>query len=471
MKRLALPVIFLVLVTHSSILPAQEIARDTLLNVLSYEEFMGYVKAHHPLMKQANLRLTEGEATLLRARGGFDPKVEVDYNRKRFKGTEYWDILNGTFKIPTWYGLEFKANFEQNSGAFLNPDFSVPEDGLYSVGVSLDLARGFLINERMANLRKARFFREQTQAERDLLINDLIFEATKAYLDWIQAYNEEKIYDRFLTNAIQRFEGVKQSVNAGDIAAIDSTEARITYRNRELSLEAARLKRFKAGLKVSNFLWLNEVPLEIRENVIPSLPTSETLTISLVLEGITNTDTLVADHPRLRSLDARIRGLEVDRSLKRNKLLPRLTLDYNFLTETPDEFGTLNTAEYKGGLTFRLPLFLRKERGDARLARIKLQDANLDRMSASLELQNKIITANQEINSLVTQQSLITSIVSDHQRLVRAEERKFELGESSLFLINSREQKLIEASLKENSLQIKGLKATAGLYNVLGLTM
>ena len=52
----------------------------------------------------------------MKARGGFDPKIEVDYDRKEFKETEYWDRLNATFKIPTYFGIELKGNFEQNEG-------------------------------------------------------------------------------------------------------------------------------------------------------------------------------------------------------------------------------------------------------------------------------------------------------------------------------------------------------------------
>ena len=70
-------------------------------SVLRFEEYMGYVKKHHPMVKQAELQLNAGEATLLRARGGFDPKIEADLDRKKFKGTEYYNELNATFKIPT----------------------------------------------------------------------------------------------------------------------------------------------------------------------------------------------------------------------------------------------------------------------------------------------------------------------------------------------------------------------------------
>ena len=54
--------------------------------------------------------------------------------------------------------------------------------------------------------------------------------------------------------------------------------------------------------------------------------------------------------------------------------------------------------------------------------------------------------------------------------LLRGEERKFELGESSLFIINSREAKLIESQVKEIVLENKLLGAKSELYKIRSLT-
>ncbi|WP_407139684.1 TolC family protein [Aquimarina sp. 2-A2] len=439
--------------------------------VLTFEEYLGYVKQYHPLIKQANLQLSVGEATLLRARGGFDPKIEIDYDRKKFKGTEYYDQLNGAFKIPTWYGIELNAKFEENTGQFLDPSLTVPEDGLYSAGVSFSLAQGFLMNERMAMLKKARVFMDQTEADRILLVNTLIFEASKAYFEWAEAANEQDIYENFLQNALIRYEGVQRNVEVGEVAAIDATEARIIYQTRQLDLEAAQLKKRKAALRASNFLWLNEVPLEIQEDVEPELPKEQILASSLQLQNDELLNELELNHPKLRSLTAKIEGLAIDRRLKRNKLLPKLDLQYNFLTQEAEQVNTLNTANYKVGVNFSFPLFLRKERGEVQLAKYKLQDATFERMSVTVELQNKIEATRVEIASLTDQNALILDMVGNYRTLLVAEERKFELGESSLFLINSREQKLIEILLKANKLQVKSLHANASLFNVLGVTI
>ena len=436
---------------------------------ISFEEYLGYVKQHHPLIKQAELVLSTGEANLLKARGGFDPKIEVDYDRKKFKDTEYFDQLNATFKIPTWYGIELKGSFEENTGEFLNPNLTVPEDGLYSAGVSFALAQGLLINERMATLKKARFFEEQTIADRDLLVNNLIYEASLAYFNWVETENEKVIYDTFLKNATTRLDAVTRSVAEGDKAAIDITEARITAQTRRLGLEAASLDAQKARLVASNFLWIDGIPLEIQETVYPEKPELSVLDASLLLVGITDTSVFLNNHPKLKSLDAKIDGLEVDRFLKKNKLLPKVNLQYNFLSPDADRLDGFNTANYKAFVDVSFPIFLRKERGDLNLAKLKVQDAEFERTATSLAIKNKLDATEAEITSLLEQNNLITEIVVDYEALVKAEERKFFLGESSLFLINSREQKLIDARLKANALSVKELTAKAKLYNAAGL--
>jgi outer membrane protein TolC len=81
----------------------------TNLKQMSYNEYLGYVKKYHPLVKNANLEISKAQANLMMARGGFDPKLELDFNKKQFQGTEYYSILNSSFKIPTWYGIDIKA--------------------------------------------------------------------------------------------------------------------------------------------------------------------------------------------------------------------------------------------------------------------------------------------------------------------------------------------------------------------------
>ncbi|NRD24758.1 TolC family protein [Winogradskyella litoriviva] len=443
---------------------------NDLSNVLRFDEYLGFVKKFHPIVKQAQLVIDESQAKLLKSRGAFDPKFEVDYNRKKFKNTEYYDKLNGTFKIPTWFGIEIKAAFEENSGQYLNPEAFVPDDGLYSAGLSVPLGQGLLINNRMASLKQAKLFREQAKVDRDIYVNNILFEASLVYFKWLKAYNEFLLFEAILKNAEQRFLGVKKGVEVGENAKIDATEARIAVNNRKLGLEQSKVKLMKAALELSNFLWLeNNIPVELQPNIIPDVNSEPIVDATFSINQLQSDTSFLESHPKMMSLDYKLQGLEVDTRLKANKLLPKINVEYNFLSETPETARTFNTGEYKSGLNVSFPLFLRKERGDLKLAKLKLQDTEFERDATRVNLQNKIRALKQELDSYNKQNEITTEMVSDYELMLQAEERKFQLGESSLFLVNSRESKFIDGQLKAIEVQNKFFNTKAKLFNSLAL--
>ncbi|WP_083629386.1 TolC family protein [Tenacibaculum agarivorans] len=437
-------------------------------NILLLEEYIGYVKQFHPIVKQAKLISTEGEIKLLKARGAFDPKIAVDYDRKKFKKTEYFDKLNSTFKIPTWYGIEFKANYENNSGIFLNPERNVPDEGLYGIGVSLSLAKGLLTNERMATLKRAKLYTKQAIAKQQLQVNEILYNAITTYFEWLKNYQTQIVYEDFLKNANNRLNIVKKSYFAGDKPAVDTLEASINLKNRKLDLEKAKLSYIKSKLKLANYLWLSDnIPLELETSVIPDVNTFKNIDGALNIE--TNTlDSINNDnHLKIKSLEYEKQSLIVNKRLKMNNLLPKIDVEYNFLTPKFNELTNFNTNNYKGGINFYIPLFLRKERSELKLAKLQLQDIEFVISANKVDLNNKMKTIDNEISSTLRQNETLEELVNDYKNLVKAEERKFILGEGSLFLINYREVKLIETQLKLIDTNNKFLKSKASLYRML----
>ncbi len=442
---------------------------DSTLTEFGFQEYMGYVLKYHPLVRQAGLTLDRGTAELLKSRGGFDPKIELDLDRKKFKNTEYWDRLNASFKIPTWYGISLKAAYKQWEGAFLNPDETLPDEGLYEVGVTLSLADGLWINERMATLKKARFFRDQTRFDQQIEINQVLTMAAKAYFEWIQAYRDLEIFTDFEENAQLRLNGIKRRAVEGDLAIIDTVEAAIAVQNRVLGRQQAQLNFRQKTLELSNFLWIEDVPVEVADDLYPQMQPEFAVDAFLSLNQLDSLQLQLENHPKIQSLSMKVKGLQVDKRLKVNQLLPTLDLEYNFLTTDPRQANTFDTQQYTGGITFKTPLFLRKERGAVKLADIKLQDARLELENQFVVLQNKIDAVYTELGNLESQRRVASEVRKNYQTLLRAEERKFSFGESSIFLLNSREQSLINASLKLNEVNVKWLKAKAKLFNTLVL--
>lgn len=433
-------------------------------SVLTLEEYLGYVKKYHPIIKQARLISSESEIKLLKSRGALDPKLEVDYANKNFKSAEYFNKLNATFKIPTWYGVDLKVNYEKNEGTYLNPEFKTPNDGIYSAGVSMSLAKGLLVNERMTILKQAKLYTRQAEAKQQLVVNDILYNAIAAYFNWLKKHQKKQVYATYVKNAEVRLRNVKKSYLAGDKPEIDTLEASINLKNRLLDFEKASISYVKASLAFSNYLWLeNDVPLELNESVKPDTATISKIDVVLNSSILNIEDANIENHPKIQELELKKGILALDKRLKRNNLLPKIDLEYNFLTTKNDNFDASN---YKSGLKVSLPLFLRKERADLKLANLKLADIDFDISMTKISLKNKIKGTFLEIDSYKKQLGILIKLVSDYKKLVSSEERKFSLGEGSLLLVNYREIKLIESQLKRIDAESKLFNSKSNLLRV-----
>ncbi|MCG9791417.1 TolC family protein [Flavobacterium algicola] len=434
---------------------------------LSFNEYLGYVKKFHPLVKTANLEINKAQASLMAARGAFDPKIGVDFDKKQFKDTEYYSLLNSSFKIPTWYGIEIKAGFEQNQGYYLNPEHTVPSAGLASVGVSVPLGQGLFINQRMADLRKSKMQLQLGQAERKLQAVAVLYDASVAYFNWIKNYEEFKMYNQYTANATIRYKAVQSLIKQGDKRAIDSVEAGISLKSRRLSLENSRLKLMKAKLELSNYLWLdNLIPMELTDAVFPEQNIQNTIQETLNTNDLLTQDFTVDNHPKISALETKINMLEVDRKLKANLLLPKIDVSYSYLSE-PQYINSYKFENYKIGVNFAYPIFLRKERGGLKLADYKIQETTNSLNLERLQLSNKIKAQKEVISSLNTQYFIASDLVGNYQTMLQSEERLFTFGESSLFLINSRESSLITAQLSAIALQNEFYISNSELYKIL----
>jgi outer membrane protein TolC len=436
-------------------------------NEFLFNEYLGYVKKYHPLVKTANLEISMAQANLMMARGGFDPKIEVDFDQKQFKNSEYYSILNSSFKIPTWYGVEIKAGFDNNEGVYLNPENNVPNQGLTSVGISVPLGQGLFINQRMADLRKAKIQVQQSQADRKLEAIKVLYDASVAYFNWKRNYSEVQLYQKYNTNAQIRFNGIKELIKQGDKPAIDSIEAGIIVKNRQLSLEDSQLKLNKAKLELSNFIWLeNNIPVELSDALIPEGKLDATIQETLRTNDLQNADFSITNHPKIISLERKIESLKVDRRLKANMLLPQIDVGYSYLSD-PRTFNDYKFNDYKVGLDVKLPLFLRKERGSFKIAKFKIQETEFALGLEKVQLTNKINAQKIEIESLTKQRNLINGLVNDNNSMLQSEERLFTFGESSLFLINTRENNLVIAQLASILLENRFYISNSELFKIL----
>lgn len=433
--------------------------------IFSQKDLFYYLTNYHPISKQAALQIKKGENELRKAKGVLDPALFSYVDQKQFKNQEYYNLFSGGLTVPTWYAVDFKAGFEQNQGAYLNPENKTPANGLFFARVSVPIGQGLLIDKRRAAIKQADLYAQSTFAEQKLTLNNLYYNATIEYLKWTSSYSQMQLLQNAADLAKVRLKGIKQSFLGGDVPAIDTLEAFIQFQIREVSLNQAKLDYQNAGLDLSNYLWFeNNIPLEITDKLKP--PVVEQLATET---GITQ-DSLNAilgklnlNHPALQLYGFKLRQLDVERRWNAEQLKPKLNLNYNLINSLVAEnmFSGISTNNYKWGLDFCIPIFLRESRGRLSLTKIKIQETQFDAEIKTLELSNKIKSYYNELVALEKQIKLFTNATANYFTLLEAEKRKFSIGESSIFLINSRESAYVQAATKLIELQIKYQSAIA----------
>lgn len=440
-------------------------------NLLTFDEFMTRVKEHHPLAIQADLKLDKGAAKLRKERGNFDPKIFSDVSQKYFSDKQYYSVINSGLKIPTWYGVELKGGYTENDGEYLNPQNNTPEAGLWYAGVSVPVGQGLFIDKRRAALKKAQIYKESTVAERDVLYNELLYNAGKTYWDWFKSYNTTVVYQNALDVAQQRFEAVKQGVLFGDKPAIDTVEASIQMQNRLLKLQETKLEYKNATAMLSVYLWADGIlPLEVSAITRPK--SSEELgTVSVKQELKDALDSLTNQHPLLQQYQYKVNQLKIDKKWKQEQIKPQLNLKYNAINKPVgnDVFANYNMNNYTWGLEFNMPIFLRKERGALELAKLKVNDAELEFLAKQATINYKAVAALNSLETTQEQITLYTRTVKDYEQLLNGEKRMFTAGESSLFMVNSRESGYIKTQLKYIDLLVKNHKASLELSYAVGI--
>lgn len=426
---------------------------------LSLDNALNIVRKFHPVVNQYNLIIDQASNSLQASRGVFDPTLLVDNDRKTFDNKRYFNYYNPELRIPTWYGIDFKAGIENNVGDRLNTALT-PNRSAY-LGVSLDPLRGLIYDKRRAAVQQANIMVKLTRQEQQLAINDLLFETTEAYWEWVNAYLVNRVFLSAVKTNEFRFDFVKKAFQQGDRASIDTVEALSQLQLvQTLQLQAA-LDLQKARFFLSNYFWTEQnQPYVFGEEVVPDTSGAQFNPSRVQLPVLEKMiEAAMLEHPKLNAIDSKRDVLEIDRKVKTLDLLPSFKINYNFLDKgynVPDVFKqSLFQNNYKYGVSFGLPLLQRQARGELSRTKNKISEIDFSRKLTELEIQNKIKSVFAESTSLMTQINVSEQNYLNNKQLLDAENMKFSMGESSMFLVNAREIKLIESEQKLIALKTK----------------
>ena len=432
-------------------------------SILAYNDFMQQLVVYHPLSQKADLMVSSAKAGLLEAKGGFDPVLGFKKSNKNFNGTSYYDKDVASVSVPVPFGLDLVLGAERASGPYLNPELT--PGAISYIGIDLPLLKGLWIDERRAVLQKARLNFEQSEQARQLAFNELAASAAQSYWSWKEAYHLYLLTDNTLQSARQRMNLLRTLQANGDRSEGDTIEVFVQVNQLQLQRDEQYTRYVNATINLTAFVW-DETIYDGLINKVSVPPTNqwglpEEAAILGWLTERGNTDAL----PALRWYDSKLAMLHVDKKYKQQALLPELKLSTRLLSKNIYTFTGLDrfyfTENYNLGINFKMPLLFREGRGGLQQAKIKILDASFDRDLKLREIINKRTTLLNEFNLLSNQLINVAGLINAQQRLYKLELSKFNLGESSVFLVNSREQKLLELKIKEIELNAKKAKVLA----------
>lgn len=434
-------------------------AQDSLK--LSHQEFLNIVKNYHPLALKYQLQNKIANAEITKARGNFDPVLAGKLGEKNIDGTKYYEQKNVELGIPTWYGIDITGSYNYLDGEKLNS--SETKGGLYQFGVTIPLAKNLMYDKRRAMLDQAKFGLKMTEAEQIVLTNELLLDAENTYWDWVKNYEIYKLQKSAVEINRKRLELTKKTYEFGERPAIDTVEAASQLQSFELQERDSYLNFVKSTQELQMFLWKDKQDLyEIAQLIFPSSSLAEHSGYSdyeFLMQNVLSRQ--VQNHASLEYYVQKQNILESERRLKWQSFLPKIDFTYNFFNKEnyKSDFLPLFDNNFQYGLKLEIPIFQRQARADYEIAKLKISQNQQDSQLKFREINAKIETYKNEVSNYFTQIDISTKNLNNYQRLLNAEEMRFSNGESSLFLINSRENKLLEAQEKNLELKAKFLKS------------
>lgn len=426
---------------------------------ITYNDYILSIKTNYPLVKRAGNLVDQANYNYNAARGNYDPVINSAYENKFYNSKNYFSVLHAELKQPLFTNQSINIGYDYGQGNYLDPSNVTSLQGTPFVGVEASLLQGMLFDKRRAEVLKAKQYKTYYEAEKDNLMNQILFEASNNYADWVFAEKELQLYEYFMQLAYKRYVAMVVLSSIGEKAAVDSIEASLLYQGRMIEYQTVKVDNQKIQNKVLSFSWKNEnepMPYDTSLTTKDSLENYFIKAESLMDNEIKNT---VVNNPLLKKYESAQKILAIDKRLKAEMIKPKLDVKYNFLNNDASPYLTdFSMNNYKWGAKFSMPLLLRTSRNEFKISKLNLENNQLELSNKQNEIDLKVNVLKQALLLVKSQIAASEKNVSYSKQLLEAEKLKFENGESSLFLLNTRETKWLESELKLAEYRTKFMK-------------
>ncbi|WP_131782332.1 TolC family protein [Legionella gresilensis] len=441
-------------VIFSSLISITCLAQER-IKPLDVNTLLTSVNRFYPQIIIARLEVAKAQGNFVNALGKFDPALKI-YSRSQPFGGYVNGYVDNELVVPTLVnGIKLFGGYRLGRGDWpiYYQNYLTNSGGEYRVGFSLALLKGHQIDkERTLLLTQGERIVMNTQDVAAKKI-EIYRDAIQAYWQWVEAGLQLKALNNLLSLAKERQKAIVKQANQGDLPRLSIAENRQLILQREQLANQSRMLFQQAAINLSIYYrdkhGQPKVPHEgqlIKAVLSP---------VKKVTQSTASIKAQLRCHPALNKLRSYYRIIKFKQNLAKNDLLPEL--DATFYTSK--QYGSggyprlIPQAGYVG-LQFWFPLYQREAKGRLISTTSELKQIAAEKKfiyeQLNSQLQNFFIATKiyyQQVRLLYKELELAKQVQS-------GEIKKFYAGDSTLFLINQREQATAQIELNLIAAQV-----------------
>ena len=425
---------------------------------LSVPQLVQNIQRAHPYIAAMEEQGLQRRLALTQQESVFDPIIEQTTS-SRVSG--YYD---GAFAAQRYTQPLQSMNARLYSEYRLaDGDFPVYEEqyrtlsgGEASVGVALSLLRDRTIDKRRLGVSNARLAITQWESEFADSINETLYKGVSHYLYWYETALQLRSVAELLDTTQSRREAYEVRVEQGDLAQSDLVEFEANMLQQRLLLSNLRQKLFATQLDLAFYLRsergemvaTDDLAVSTREIAWPYTVTpAKVMTLRQKL----------ALPPALQQMQQDMRILRNKQMLADNALLPKLDIKASLARDIGSGPASLEGTESKLGLQFSFPLGNRAAKAEVASLESKYNELSYKRQLVSDRIRQAFNKAYRNWQQATEIAQLQRDNADLAVQLYDMERKRYEVGDSDMFVLNARETGRIKA-------QISRIKADVDVY-------
>ncbi len=419
------------------------------------EEVLESTQNHFPVILQAIEGMQAAQGDVQARMGAFDAKVvsnntsvPVGYYKR-----DYWDAqIEKSFgfagsHVYAGYSYGFRGMFPPQYSTF-----STNSGGTPRVGGSFSALRGFSIDARRAEIRKAELALNTSKLDIQRTRISVKRDARIAYWHWISTVRNVQIHQDLLDLAENRNRVLEQRARAGDISNVVVTENLQYIAHRRAELASAELGMRQSALDLSLFYRDQNGEPRLVGNVAPHDLDTRMQTRAQDVE--TNADHglypafqggSLLRRPDVLSLSNELAINQWDVKLAKNMFLPKLDLGIDYTKNIGNQDPSNAPHVLTIFINLEIPIEYNLLKGISKTAHARQRALTSQYNFLIQSIQVEIDKLRQAISFSRKRMNNAQQEMNYAKELVQAETYKFTQGGSNLFLVNIREAAYTQA--------------------------